>query len=150
MAGVTRNLGNLLAWTDYTPVLTAVTTNPTIGTGGYQLGRYMKIGRMVIGKTKVQFGSAGSNAGSGIYSISMPPVAARSPATGEAGMVGQGYCFSASAFVPILVLQATTSTFGLYYSATFNGATTQVAHNLPFAWSASQSIDIHFFYEAAS
>jgi hypothetical protein len=145
------SVGNFGAWTAYTPTLTAATTNPVIsGTGAYANGTYAKIGRVVTGKCKIQFGSTGS-AGSGAYSISLP-VTARAAATGEAGTNGYGYLYNGNTtiYVPIQALQVTTTTVSLYYGATYNGAATIVTHSAPWAWISNCAMEFQFQYEAAS
>ena len=58
------------AWTTYTPVWTASTTNPTIGNGTLQ-GRYIELGSAVFGEVRIVAGST-TNRGSGTYAISLP------------------------------------------------------------------------------
>ncbi len=64
------------AWASHTPVLTAATTNPTLGSGSVQQGRYLPVGKMVIYRFLIQFGSSGAAAGSGRYRVSLPVNAA--------------------------------------------------------------------------
>lgn len=58
----------------YTPVLTAVTTNPNLGSGGNfaQEGWYFKLNKFVIGGFYLRFGTTSPSAGSGRYMISVP------------------------------------------------------------------------------
>jgi hypothetical protein len=56
----------------YTPVLTASTTNPTMGSGAVANGWYHLNGRCMDVWFNMTFGS-GMNPGSGIYSVSYPP-----------------------------------------------------------------------------
>lgn len=60
----------LLAWTSYTPTLTASTTNPTIGNSVWDAA-YCKIGKTVHVRIKLTLGSTFS-AGSGAYIFSLP------------------------------------------------------------------------------
>ena len=143
-------LSQAAAWTTYTPTLTAATTNPTLGAGAYATGRYTQVGRLVIGKCKIQFGT-GYNAGSGAYWVSLP-VTARAVIAGEAGTAGYGFLFNGNtnAYVPIQALQLTTTTVGLYYGATYNGAATIATHAVPWAWISNCSVEFQFQYEAAA
>lgn len=62
----------------YTPVLTAVTTNPSLGSGGdfTQSGRYWLLpGGIVEVDILLRFGSSGVSLGSGTYIISLPVAA---------------------------------------------------------------------------
>ena len=61
-------------WKNYTPVWTAATTNPSIGNGTLY-GRYCVIGKLLMAKIFLQFGSS-STAGSGAYSFTYPIVPA--------------------------------------------------------------------------
>ncbi len=65
------------AWLSHTPVLTASVTNPTLGSGSRQEGRYLSgVGDFIVYRFLVQFGTSGTNAGSGQYRISLPVAAA--------------------------------------------------------------------------
>ena len=64
----------ITSWTIYTPVLTASTTNPTIGNGSIT-GRYVNIGATIIGEIRIVAGTAGFNRGLGAYSVSLPTLA---------------------------------------------------------------------------
>src|SRR5215208_3695550 len=55
----------------YTPVLTATTTNPSLGTGGALTGKYYKIFDQVWIWGEFRFG-VGAAIGSGTYQISIP------------------------------------------------------------------------------
>jgi hypothetical protein len=63
-------------WTAYTPTLTATVTNPTLGTGSSVSGFYKRIGKTVFWRAVIQAGSAAVAAGSGTYSLSLPPILA--------------------------------------------------------------------------
>lgn len=64
------------SWLSHTPVLTASTTNPTLGSGSLQQGRYLEVGNTVLYRFQVRFGSSGTNAGDGQYRVSLPVNAA--------------------------------------------------------------------------
>lgn len=59
-------------WSDYVPVLRAGTTNPALGSGSLQKGRYCQIGKLVVATFQIQFGTSGATFGAGIYSVSVP------------------------------------------------------------------------------
>jgi len=75
----------LLAWTSYTPVLTATVTNPTIGNSVWDAA-YCKIGKTVHVRMKLTLGSTFS-AGSGVYVFSLP----LSPKSGTEGAISAVY-----------------------------------------------------------
>jgi hypothetical protein len=71
--------GRYKEWGVYTPVLTATSSNPNLGTGPVQFGRWIKEGTAARVAIFLQFGSASIGVGSGIYEVSLPtecPVAA--------------------------------------------------------------------------
>jgi len=67
-------LGDITQLTQYTPVLTATTTNPTLGTAGTISGAYSRIGGQVAGTFTLVFGTTPSS-GSGSYLVTVPAAA---------------------------------------------------------------------------
>lgn len=134
------------AWTAYTPTLTASTTNPSLGTGPTQLGRFTRIGRTVIGTAKLKFGTSPS-AGSGFYRVSLPFTPPSSVDPSEP--IGGGYVYDSSAdaltTVQFFVQNATTTTVMFFTGPT--GAYF-VTGAIPFTFAASDQIVVHFTYEA--
>ncbi len=125
------------AWTAYTPVLTAATTNPTIGNGSIA-GAYIQVGKLVHFRATVTFGST-STAGSGAYSISLPVAAVGANVACEGSTwMNQG---------------ASNNTGGLFIPTTTTvrpmQAAASVTHNSPFAWAPGDKISIAGCYEAA-
>ena len=55
----------------YTPILTAVTTDPTLGTGSSSIGYYSLVGTTVTAWATIEFGTS-SAAGSGELRFSLP------------------------------------------------------------------------------
>ena len=132
------------AWTSYTPTLTASTTNPTNWT---QTGYYARVGKLVIAKGTLTAGGA-MTAGSGTYRIALP-VNART-ALGNAVLEGSTYLYDNStgnAYSIAVPYAANTAYIQLVYGTGGTGGT--VAHNAPWAWAASDTIQFAFSYEAA-
>lgn len=129
-------------WETYTPALTASTTNPTLGTGSTASGRYGRINKTVFGQLTIQFGTAGTNAGSGFYFVSLP-IAAQSGNV----VIGQGYAFdnSASLVRHLTVLTDNTTRVGMWIDNATNFA---LSSGNPWAWAASDVIRFSFEYEA--
>jgi len=73
----------------WTPVLTATSTNPTLGTGSAQEGQWLRHGRMVTVWARIRFGTSGVNAGSGVYIVSLPVAAAAALAASTSAGAGQ-------------------------------------------------------------
>jgi len=90
------------AWTAYTPVLTAVTTNPNIGTTGVSVGAYTKVGRTTFWRASITTGGTGVTAGSGQYAVNLPTAPA------AAGIVGAGWFYSGT-FLPFILDASTTA-----------------------------------------
>lgn len=143
---VRDNLNAIGVWNSWTPVLTATTTNPTLGTGSVQSGNYIKYGQMLIVEGRITFGTSGVAAGSGSYLISVPPSTTITP-TSAAIPLGQARILDSSA--------VTIGIANVYYqdgthvglnmpSTTTVGGFGTVTHATPMAWAASDSIDFKF------
>jgi hypothetical protein len=70
-AAITQTKLSFTGWTSFTPVITASTTSPTLGSGALQLGRYAQIGSTVVAQVTITCGT-GFTAGSGAYRFSLP------------------------------------------------------------------------------
>jgi hypothetical protein len=141
------------AWESYTPVLTAATTNPTLGTGSNSTARYLKVGRLVIYTFSITFGTSGTAAGSGEYRVSLPFGRASSsspPADFPPGMV-RLFDSSASATAIVPARMIATTNFIMQYPSTWPATgTSTVNQAAPWAWDASDSIRGQIIYEAES
>lgn len=133
------------AWPTYTPTLTAVTTNPTLGTGSTVSGRYNQIGKLVVAQTTIIFGSASVGAGSGAYRVALP-VAAQAAET----ILGTGMLYDSSAaqmkHITAIFISSTTAALYLGDAA---AAVFEVTHANPWTWAANDQIWVKFSYEAA-
>ena len=144
-ADVTENMTELApffaAWQSYTPALTASTTNPTLGTGGGTTGAYLEVGKLIVGWFNITFGTAGTNAGSGVYTVSLPATGA---GTGGDRYVGFGH-----------IRDVGGVTYGIHIrrdgqiNATGVAANAVVSNSVPMAWGANDLILGNFMYEAA-
>jgi hypothetical protein len=134
------------AWISYTPSLTSSGTTPTLGTGSVATGKYKKIGKTVFGWAKIQFGSSGVSAGTGIYRISLPIVAASADdQVCGAGILQDSSANTAYTLVPHI---PNTGYVQLYQHQT-SGATQVVFNDNPINIAASDRLMIHFTYEVA-
>lgn len=129
----------------WTPALTAVSSNPTLGSGAVTQGNYIRIGDLVIAWGVITFGTSGEAAGSGNYRISLP-VTMRASSNADAEVVGHGIIFDSSA-------PATRGVTYRYVSQTTAGifivdGSATVANNSPWTWAASDSIRFALMYEA--
>jgi hypothetical protein len=133
------------AWTAYTPVLTAPTTNPTLGTGATSLGTYMQIGKLIIGSFDISFGTSGFVAGSGVYEVSLP-VAAPAGGAGAGTNAGSGEYVDASPLTtyPVVLSFQSTTTVRFHY----NGGTTGVSAVAPVVPANNDKLHGTFTYQA--
>lgn len=136
------------AWTSWSPALTATTTSPTLGTAGTTTGKYLQIGKLIVGWGEVDFGTAATAAGTGTYLLSVPVTGAaifqRRVTGGDilmkcAGVLTRGW----------LEWNTSTTVSLVYSSVLIGGARTAAANNLPGAWTANDRLEYTFNYEAA-
>lgn len=140
------NVKNHVITGTYTPVLTASTTNPTMGTGATAEGRYTIFGgKWCIVRGTIQFGTSGAAAGTGQYLISLPFNTSASITPGVAN-VGSSYMRDNS--VPAIVQ-------GICYAAANVGTFSLVANNVtvtaaaPWTWANQDYISWTMAYEIA-
>lgn len=145
--GTASGLG--AGWSSFAPALTSSGTNPTLGTGGVNVGYYKQIGKTVHFYAAIRFGTAGTAAGTGTYNIGLPVA---SHAThydiggGNTFDIGSGTITDDSTGTNYLIglrFGSTTTAHMVIHSgavATFNS---------PIAWAASDFIRFHGTYEAA-
>jgi hypothetical protein len=144
------------AWTTYTPVLTASVTNPTLGSGAVQNGRYTKIGRTVIGQAAIFFGTAGVANGIGEYRFSLPAAAGTEvEVSSHNTAMGHGHLYDSSTNTLVaIVVEHGPGQMGyfLMFKTTGTGVTAQftVTENSPWVWAASDQLIITFAYETTS
>jgi hypothetical protein len=85
----------------YTPQLTAATTNPVLGTGGFIRGYYYEIFDQIITWGEFRFGTAGISNGASTWMVSLPfpakTVVGVSTILGNAPVVGEGVIWDDSA-----------------------------------------------------
>lgn len=139
-------------WDTWTPVLDATVTRPELGVGGGAAGRWDRAGRMVECDVLILFGSSGTSAGSGDYSIT-PPIAADTSISNK--IVGNFRIndSSTSKFMEGWVFQAAASDFRMGYVTTKSSAGdtgANVGAAAPWAWSTSDALNLWLSYEAAS
>ncbi len=137
-------LGKMIT-TAYTANLTAVTTNPTLGTGGSASGRYTLFGgKWCTLRGTVLFGSASTNAGSGQYKIDLP-FGASSAITGGVPFTGAGVikCAGTVSTVTWFIASGATTMAALTTSGN------NVASGAPGAWTANDYLSFTITYEMA-
>lgn len=138
-------------WVAWTPVLTAVTTPPTLGVGGTATGRYCVIGGTVFFTYAIAFGSSGVAAGSGFYSVAGLPVAVggsavvagQCPFTAQDSSTGQ-YLTGVGELGP-----GNTSVIRLRFGDSGTTTTTTTIGNaVPWTWAAGDRLYGSGLYES--
>lgn len=124
-------LDSAFVWTGFTPTLTATVTNPTLGTGGVAQGQYMQAGELVVYRFYFQFGTSGSNPGSGTYEVDVPVNISSDTPANTASTIGHATLFdwSVAGHKELgTVSRNSATTIRLFV----DNAT--VSHNNPFTW----------------
>jgi hypothetical protein len=128
----------------FTPVLTAVTTNPTLGSGSVVAGRYtLWGGKFCTYMGHIAFGTSGVNAGSGNYLISLPVTAGAGspPLTSGSAIVRDNSAVDIRNGNSFLIPGATT--------LSLIGGDSIVTNAVPWIWAASDYMNWNITYETA-
>lgn len=133
-------------WTSYTPLLTASTTNPTLGTGSLATGAYALWGDAVYYLFRFRFGT-GAAAGSGTYRVSLP-VAAVSSDRADVGLLGTCELGDDSAGNRYRRAPAMLDTTHLVLQS-FGDPFTEVTHASPIPWANLDYIIGSVWYRSA-
>ena len=136
-------------WQAYTPVLTATTTNPTLGTGSTASARYQRQYGVVAYQGIIQFGTSGTAAGTGDYRISLPVTAQTGITNRRLGTVTAYDNSTAEVNVAVAYLVSSTTAGVLYASGHPKGAIAYYGASTPISWAASDAIEFTLTYEAA-
>lgn len=131
----------------YTPVLTAVTVNPTLGTGSTQEGFFYRLGKIILVWWHIKFGSAGAAAGTGSYRISVP-------VTGETmfdyALIGPAQIYDNSADDNRVCFAEWAGTSRANIELIYGGISSVVDNDEPWIWSNNDELYGFLCYEAAS
>lgn len=129
--------------TTITPTLNATTTAPTLGSGATAVGVWTQHGPLVAFWFSFQFGTSGTNAGSGAYFITLPVP----PLLGSFINISTGGGRA---------IDSSTSARKLFNCTIQSAAPTRVvfadtdgtflAHNVPWTWAASDQLYGHCTY----
>lgn len=132
----------------YTPIWTATTTSPTLGTGSIMLGYYYRIFDQCWVWGECCLGTAGAARGSGTYEISLPFKAKFLTAIGGAltnspPVIGNAQAFDLSDVTqrqPLLTVlrSATTMAFSVRFAS--GGATRRVTETIPWTFNGGDGI----------
>jgi hypothetical protein len=122
----------------YTPGFSAVTTPPSLGTGGSIIGYYYKIFDQIWTWGELRFGTTGSSSGAGAWMVTTPfPVTnllGFSTNIGEAPVVGNGYYWDDSSTTtrfPVTVHLRTSTQMMFGFRMGTAVASREVAQGIP-------------------
>lgn len=134
------------AWTTFVPTWTAVTTNPSIGNGTLT-SRWCRIGRSITWMGTMAAGTT-TTAGSGLWYMSLPVVAASNGITGRgtASYVRQGD----AEYIGVSTLVPGGSTIGFVTTQAATPYTSNVSNSFPVTMGSNCSLYWNITYEAAS
>jgi hypothetical protein len=137
-----RDLGDVVsnaAWTSYTPTY----NNFTLGNGIVE-AKYKQIGKTIIGKINVKFGSTSSITGS--LSVSLPITSKVTTNYLYPGLVVD----AATAYIPsVFIFEGTRiSGFALGTAGTY-AASNNINATVPMTWTTNDEFFVTFTYEAA-
>lgn len=151
-------LGDDSSWVfdTWTPSIDASVTDPTLGSGAVQEGRYLKIGKLYLCYAQVKFGTSGTSAGSGNYYLTLPATAnttdyqTGSTIHGMGRMLDSSTSFSGVCF-PELDTFANPAVLQLVYYPGIGGTAAAAAFTstAPWTWAASDIVfNGWFWFEA--
>lgn len=137
-------------WTSYTPVLTAVTTNPNLGSTGGGVGSYARVQNYIVYRFAITFGGTGISAGSGVYKVSLPVTAVQFGAYySNVSGVASYFDNSTGSIYNCHAWLENTTRLSLLYFPTFNGAVSNVTEAAPFVPATGDSYSGLVIYQAA-
>lgn len=137
-------------YSDYKPILSATKTNPTLGAGSVQIGRFMQDGLTVNGRLQINFGGKDAASGEGGYYISLP-VDARE-AEGNP-VIGHGWIYGTNTramvnphyTVKMVCLELDDNPTRAFMRSE---NIPQISSELPWHWGPGDAITLMFNYEA--
>lgn len=140
-------MGQMIS-SQFTPTLTAATTNPQMGTGAWANAKYtLWGGKWCTYRGTLRFGTTGTiTAGSGQYLISLPVATGTSVGAGVDAM-GAGLVFDNSASNVTQATYYVAGTGTTTMAAFANNA--QVTSSSPWVWAASDYLSWTITYETA-
>lgn len=124
----------------WAPVLSATTTNPTMGTGASLEGEYGLFGKLMFAWIRIQFGTGAAN-GQGTYEISLPFTPVFNNLSGTNVPIGEGYITdnSPTVRIPVMCHATGSNRIRLLYKQEPPGGG-WVTHQDPWTWTDSDLI----------
>lgn len=135
-----------LTWSNYTPALTAVSVNPSLGSGATVYGRYAQSGSFVVAQAVFVVGT-GPSAGSGAYEVSLPVAA--SAAYPNLAIIGSGLYFSAGTAFNVILAWFNSSSRAKVQLPLGANSGFQVSDSNPHTLAVNDAISLTMTYESA-
>lgn len=145
-------MGYNTEWLIYNPIWASDGTQPSIGAGTLQ-GRYIKVGRLIIGRIHFKFG-AGTSFGTGQIYFSLPEANSTVDYPTNHHYIGECYMedFGTTGYQGKAYILSTRQNYVYVTAITANTTYSQNAGctvSIPFTWSTNDYMTIEFMYEAA-
>ena len=138
------------AWTSYTPVWTASTTNPAIGNGTIQ-GKFCQVNKLVVARINIVFGST-TTFGSGNFLFSYP-VTSAAPLSANERLLSSGQYLDSSTgnsyFAIARYNSLSTTDFLVQVFSNASQALQLMGPTVPFTAANNDAMQLNFCYEAA-
>lgn len=132
-------------WTTWTPTLTALATNPSLGSTGVALGKHCVIGGTVHAQGRFSFGGTGVSAGSGEYQVALP---VPPKDASESHYYGSAWLFDTSGALTSLAACLVQPTGVVNFR--HHGGASVVASGTPWTWATGDQIRFQLEYEGAA
>ena len=130
-------------WQSYTPVWTAVTTNPVLGNGTL-VGAYARINKIVHCKMRLTCGST-TTYGSGDYSFTLPFTSA-GIAVATLGLVS--VILGTARYVRLIALSSGRSYIDAFVGIADGSTNVRFNPTTPITWASGAYMDVFLTYEA--
>jgi hypothetical protein len=127
---------------DWVPTLEGSVSNPVLGVGALQSGRYAIVSNILTGHGSITTGTSGFTNGSGDIRIVLPATTGSIPANSKI-VLGNGWIFDSSAAAITTVIIEASSTTRAIIRAT---GSTIVQWTAPFTWSTQDQLHFHLNY----
>jgi hypothetical protein len=138
------------AWTSYTPVWTAVTTDPAIGNGTIQ-GKFCQVNKLVVARINIIFGST-TTFGSGNFLFNYP-VTANGPLGNNERLLSSGQYLDSSTgnsyFAIARYNSSSTTDFLVQVFSNASQAVQLMSPTVPFTAANNDAMQLNFCYEVA-
>ena len=136
-------------WQTFTPTLNGATLDPTLGSGSTATSRYQRSYGLVTYQGIVQFGTSGTAAGTGDYTISLPVTAAVGITARHLGVANAWDNSAAHTCITTALLNTSTTMKFAFANSWPMGNVNYIGAAQPMTWAANDQLFWTVSYEAA-